>query len=353
MTDNATSQAPEHVLPDAWNGNDPTLYTITSPDGGSIARICPEIGGNAIAYAVLVAGQWIDVLDVPPSPAVLRDIPSRYGLPILFPFPGGMRGGTYQWAGRVRRVPPTYPTGSDPDGDTVVIHGFAHIRPWQFVEQSNSRIVQEFRTPDALDPERAASYPFKVRLVHEISLENDGLVSVLTAENLGAEAAPLAYGLHPYFGAGVLGPDRTQVKVELPGRSERVREPVGPEGRPGMSGRRGPVHSGPISIVPQGDRMGVSRTDFETSPAIARVVNLPPIGGRDGWMIELGTEGYGDTLLFAPPIQTSISIEPYSHMPGNASLPEGHPDGLEGVAPGARRSARATIRLVPPAEAAR
>jgi aldose 1-epimerase len=220
------------------------------------------------------------------------------------------------------------------------------------VSQTGHSIVLEFRTPDALDPARAASYPFKVRLLHEITLDNDGLTSVLTAENLGSEPAPLAYGLHPYFGAGVLGPDRTVVKVELPGRSERLRE-AGPDGRPGMSGRRGPVSSEPIAIVPQGDRMGVSRTDFETSPAIARVVNLPPIDGRPGWTIELGMEGFGDTLLFAPPIQTSISIEPYSHMPGNASLPEGHPDSLEGLAPGATRSARATIRLVPPAGGAR
>jgi hypothetical protein len=120
-----------------------------------------------------------------------------------------------------------------------------------------------------------------------------------------------------------------------------------------MTGGREPAPQGPISIVPQGERMGVSRTDFETMPAVARVINLPPINGQDGWTIALSMgEGYGDTLLFAPPIQTSISIEPYSHMPGNASLPEGHPDGLEGLAPGQTRTARAVIRLVPPASGA-
>jgi hypothetical protein len=120
-----------------------------------------------------------------------------------------------------------------------------------------------------------------------------------------------------------------------------------------MTADREPAPPGPISIVPQGDRMGVNRTDFETLPAVARVIDLPPIDGRAGWAIEVAMEeGYGDTLLFAPPIQTSISIEPYSHMPGNASLPEGHPDGLEGLTPGQRRTARATIRLVPPASGA-
>src|SRR5581483_6688063 len=171
----------------------------------------------------------------------------------------------------------------------------------------------------------------------------DGLTSMLAAENVGAEAAPLAVGLHPYFGADVLGPDRTRVQVELPGRSVRARGGSPPR----MTGEREPAPPGLISIVPVGERMGVSRTDFSALPAIARVVNLPPIGGHAGWTIAVSMDaGYGDVLLFAPPAQSSISIEPYSHMPGNASLPEGHPEGLAALAPGATRRAVATIRLV-------
>jgi aldose 1-epimerase len=336
-------------VPPGWEGAAERVYTITSADGSAVARVCPEIGGNTIDYAVRAGERWVHVLDVPPSPAVLRDIPSRYGLPILFPFPGSMRGGTYQWAGREHVVPPTYPTGSDPDGPTIVIHGFAHIRPWRFVEQGTDRIVLDFRTPESLDPARAASYPFKVRLTHELSLSADGLTSVLVAENQGGEAAPLAIGIHPYFGADVLGPDRSRVQVELPGRSVRAREQIEPGRPPAMTGKREPAPPGPVGVVPVGARMGVSRTDFETSPAVARMVKLPPIDGRDGWTIALAMEeGYRDALLFAPPVQHSISIEPYSHMPGNSSLPEGHPEGLDGLAPGERRTARATIRLVPP-----
>src|SRR5688500_11151458 len=163
-----------------------------------------------------------------------------------------MRTGRYTWDGRVYVVPPTYPEGTDPDGADIVIHGFAHIRPWRFVEQDADRIVLEFRTPDALDPGRAASYPFTVSLRHEIKLGPDGLTSVLTAENQGSEAAPLAFGLHPYFGADVLGPDRSQVQVELPGSSARTR---GTPERPGMSGEKEPAPPGPVSVVPLGETM--------------------------------------------------------------------------------------------------
>jgi aldose 1-epimerase len=300
-----------------------------------------------VGYAVRVGARWVQILDVPPSPGEFRAVPSRYGLPILFPFPGNMRNGRYQWAGREHVVPPTYPDGSDPQGSTIVIHGFAHIRPWRFVEQDADRIVLEFRTPDALDPARAAGYPFTVSLKHEISLESNGLTSVLTAENQGSESAPLAFGLHPYFGADVLGPDRTRVKVELPGASARVR---GTPESPGMSGAREPAPAGPVSIVPQGETMIASRTDFPPAPAVARIVDLAPIDGRDGWTVELSMDaGYRDLLLFAPPVQTSISLEPQTHMPGGASLPEGDPNGLVGLAPGATLRASAAIRLVPPA----
>src|SRR5581483_4191849 len=266
MTDLRGTPTPAPAVPPGWEDAREPLHRIASADGRAVAWLCPEIGGNTVAYAVYAGDRWVHVFDVG-APDALRRTPSRYGLPILFPFPGGMRGGTYQWGGREYTVPPTYPDGSDPDGATVRIHGFAHIRPWKLAELGSDRFVAEFRTPDSLDADRAASYPFDVRLTHEVSLGPDGLTSMLAAENVGAEAAPLAVGLHPYFGADVLGPDRTRVQVELPGRSARVRS----GSPPAMRGEREPAPPGPVSIVPVGERMGVTRTDFPSLPAIARV----------------------------------------------------------------------------------
>lgn len=332
------------TAPPGWEGATEPISTIRSGDGRSIAWVCPEIGGNAVGYAVWAGDRWVQVFDTAP-PATLRDTPSRYGLPILFPFPGVMRTGRYQWMGREYVVPPTYPTGSDPDGADIVIHGFAHIRPWRIVEQGADRIVLEFRTPDALDPARAASYPFRVSLRHEIRIGPEGLVSALAAENQGSEAAPVALGIHPYFGTDVLGTDRSRVKVELPGRSTRARRADGP----GLSDAREPAPTGPVSIVPLGERMHASRTDFPSTPAVARIVDLAPIGGRTGWSIELSMNaGYRDLLLFTPPAQASISLEPHTHMPGGASLPEGHREGLARLDPGDALQASAGIRLVPP-----
>lgn len=342
MMSSHTARPPQPPAgPPGWEGASETLHRIASPAGDAAAWICPEIGGNTVAYAVWAGGRWVQVFDIG-APAALRETPSRYGLPILFPFPGSMHGGTYRWQGREHRVPPTYPGGSD-----VVIHGFAHIRPWQFVENGGDRARLRFSTPESLDPARAASYPFTVRLTHDLVLGSDGLTSLLVAENLGAESAPLAFGLHPYFGADVLGTDRSQARVELPGASARSRSA---DPTPSMNGDTEPAPAGPIAVVPPGETMLASRTDFPPAPAVARVLGLAPIGGQGGWSLEVRMDaGYRDLLLFAPPTQRSISIEPQTHMPGGASLPEGHPAGLVGLAPGAALRASATIRLVPPA----
>jgi galactose mutarotase-like enzyme len=95
--------------------------------------------------------------------------------------------------------------------------------------------------------------------------------------------------------------------------------------------------------------MHASRTDFPPAPVVSRIVGLAPIDGQEGWTITMTTDnGYRDILMFAPPVQASVSIEPQTHMPGNCSLPEGHPEGLTGLDPGATVSATAVFRLVPP-----
>src|SRR3954454_23262429 len=169
MTDLSSAPTPAPAVPPGWEDAREPLYRIVAADGQSVAWLCPEIGGNTVAYAVHAGDRWGHVFCIGELDAIRKTHP-RYGLPILFPFPGSMRGGAYQWGGQEHVVPPTYPDGSAPDGATVVIHGFAHIRPWRLAELASDRLVAEFRTPESLDPARAASYPFTVRLTHEVSL---------------------------------------------------------------------------------------------------------------------------------------------------------------------------------------
>jgi aldose 1-epimerase len=338
MSENETTHAlPE--LPPLWEEAADQLFRIAGHDGRAVAWLCPEIGGNTVAYAVLVDGRWVQLLDIAP-PATLAETPSRYGLPVLFPFPGHMRNRRYQWNGQTIEVPPTFP------GIDAVTHGFAHVRPWRLTRHAPAGASCELRTPDDLDEGQAASYPFTVRLTQDVDLGEHGELLVrLTAVNEGEEPAPVAFGLHPYFGEDIIGADRTLVHVELPGASERVRTG---EPQPYMTGERTPAPAEPVSIVPLGQTMATGRTDFPPEGGTARIIDLPPIGGRSGWTVELLMVGYKDILFFAPPAQNSISLEPQSHMPGCASMPEGHPDGLVALAPGGTLEAVMRVQLVPP-----
>ena len=341
MTETGSTVTPDSAgpaVPPGWEGASERLYRIEAPDGRSVAWVCPEIGANTVAYAVEAGGAWAQVLAVAP-PDTLREYPSRYGLPILFPVPGHMRDCRYTWGGQERVVPPTYPGGN------AVVHGFAHVRPWRLVRHSPSRVVCELRTPADLTPEQAESYPFTVRLLLSVGIENHELDVRLTAYNEGEQPAPVAMGLHPYIGDGVLGPDRSRIRVDLPGQTERALS----SNPPVPTGERRPAPSGPIAIVPLGQTMLAARTNLGNH-STAVVTALPPIGGQAGWTVALTMDaGYQHVLLFAPDAQPSVSIEPHTHAPGAASQPEGHPDGLVGLEPDASLAATATLRLVPPA----
>src|SRR5690242_12455971 len=99
MPDTNGTLSPAPSIPPGWAGATERLHRIQSSDGRAVAWLCPEIGGNTVAYAVYAGDRWVQVFDVG-GPIELRQTPSRYGLPVLFPFPGGMRGGKYHWAGR-------------------------------------------------------------------------------------------------------------------------------------------------------------------------------------------------------------------------------------------------------------
>lgn len=340
MSDHTDSQSDLPELPASWENDADKLFRIVSADGKAVAWLCPEIGGNTVAYAIKVGERWVQILDVA-TPAQLAEAPSRFGLPILFPFPGHMRNRCYQWNGQTIEVPPTFP------GIDAVTHGFAHVRPWRLTRNAPAGATCELFTPDDLDEAQAASYPFKVRITNDVDMGEHGELLVRQiAVNEGDEPAPVAFGLHPYFGEDIVGADRTQVHVDLPGGSERVRtgEPA-----PYMTGDRSPAPANPVSIVPLGQTMATGRTDFKEGGDTAIIRDLPPIDGRSGWTVDFLMTGYSDILFFAPPAQNSISLEPQSHMPGCASLPEGHPDGLVGLAPGATLEAVTRIQLVPPA----
>ena len=61
---------------------------MSSPsDWLAAAEIVPELGNNCYAFKVADGDRWMDVIESPPDLVTLKERPTAYGNPILFPFP--------------------------------------------------------------------------------------------------------------------------------------------------------------------------------------------------------------------------------------------------------------------------
>lgn len=318
-------------LPPGWDHSAVTLVRLVS-SANAVAWVCPELGANVVAFAVRTADGWRYVLHQD-GPEDVRERPSRFGLPILFPFPGHMVGGRYRWRGVEYAMPMLNPSAPS------FTHGFAHMRPWRVTRQNQSSLTAVLDTRTDLEPAQRAGYPFDLTLTLDVALAGDALTVTLVAENVGTEDAPAGIGLHPYFDPSFFGVDRTALAVTLPGRRRRALT----DSPPVPTGASEPVTPGiGIRPVPLGQTMLVAQTDFDEART-ARIMRADEASGSLAVDLVMA-EGWEDVLLFAPDANPSISLEPHTGAPGAASLPEGDRDGLRALAPGQRLRARATIQ---------
>ncbi len=274
------------------------------------AWVAPFHGGGVIAHAIATRDGWRQVLHAGAA-SEARARPTRYGNPVLFPFPGLVRDAAYRWEGRRYHLPVNAPDG------TSFAHGFAHDRGWMVGERSDRRIVTRFETPGCLRDDERRGYPFHVTLRQEISLGDDGLRIELVARNEGGEAAPVGLGLHPYFAMAFLGGERSGLDIVLP------------EGSP----------DGSVRLSAEGQELRL-RTDLP-SPTVAGM------SGLEGEVALYLDHGVSDLAVFAPGDGESVSLEPTSCPLSAGSLLSG----AENVASTALRLApgdelRLAIRLV-------
>src|SRR5688500_9381880 len=96
-----------------------TIYELQA--GDSRALIWPAFGFNCLSWQI---GDGTDLLWSDPD-VFQNPLPTRNGVPILFPFPNRIRDGKFTWNGRGYQLPINGPNGRH------AIHGFACYRPWR------------------------------------------------------------------------------------------------------------------------------------------------------------------------------------------------------------------------------
>jgi aldose 1-epimerase len=74
-------------------------YVLRNEVTKAEARLATSLGNNCYSFGILVNDEWIDLIDPPPNLETLRKEPTKYGVPILFPFPNRIRGGKFTFEG--------------------------------------------------------------------------------------------------------------------------------------------------------------------------------------------------------------------------------------------------------------
>jgi aldose 1-epimerase len=288
-----------------------------------VAWISPEDGGNTIAFAIREGESWRQVLFQEGSTA-LRARPTRYGCPVLFPFPGYARDARYHWDGKVRDLPINAPDGRS------YVHGFAHDRPWRVVEHWDNCATLEFATRDALTVDELSAYPFDIVARQTVTLADGALAIAIEAENRGDLVAPVGLGLHPYVDPILLDSARDDILVTLPDNLERVLD--------------GPVPTGELLAPTTRERIPAAGGTLLCRTGLADQVAIT-LDGRNGRAVQIDLTGdWSDVVLFVPSDQPSLAIEPLTCALSAASHDSASSTSVPPLPPGERVSGSMRLR---------
>lgn len=285
-----------------------TVYELADQAGTVRAEVWPMAGFNCLRWQVKQAdGSWGDILYASPEWET-NPVPTRNGHPILFPFPGRMRGGKFNSHGKTYQLP------LNDKVHNFAIHGFVLRNPWRVTDSNGDDewafVTGEFNLRKDL-PDFVPYWPSEFNLSVTYRLKKDRLRVDTAVENAGKEPLPFGLGYHPYFHLpGVTDPDIgghvLQANVSEVWESTPDIMPTGM--RPDVPAEidyRKPRPIGSTSL----DYVLSNVTGPTTGMAGLRelaVLSHP----KSGKLRFLADASFRELVLFTPPHRQAIAIEP-------------------------------------------
>lgn len=315
-----------------WFGIDDVI-TLFDESTGATARVHAGFGFNCFDLRLPAGGQLPQILWAEPGFESGSERPSGSGVPLLFPFPGRIAQGRFDWEGTTYEIPPTDNRGN-------AIHGFVLNRPWRVIERSATRVVGEFQgSIDA--PDLADRWPADYALRATYELQGQRLVMDYECWNPDRRPLPCGFGTHPYFRVPLGGISGAECLIALPVADEWELVDLLPTGtrRPAASAAR----------LQAGERFGDLTLDnaftgiqFQGDHATATISD--PGSGRTlriAW-----DRAFRECVVYTPPHREAICIEPLTCVPGAVKLhARGVDTGLSILAPGERLRGSVTFEL--------
>ena len=184
------------------------LIVLTDAQSGAEAQLWPGCGNNLFSLTLPRpdgAGDLVTVIQDPPALAEIRRRPSWWGIPLLFPFPGTIPQGEYEFEGRKLRLgnpgQEIVSEGKERPGTKRDYHGFVMDLPWEASEpRADDGAVTVTSSLDSADhPEANEGFPFAYRVEAAYELTASGLKLDFMVRNPGTEKLPFGFGAHPFF----------------------------------------------------------------------------------------------------------------------------------------------------------
>lgn len=299
-----------------------TIYTLRDTVTGARAQVAPALGGNCVQLALCPAGdeKAVAIIDDLQHIAKLREQRSRYGIPVLFPWPSGIAGGAFTFNGcRVEVIPPgqNLPTH----------HGYVSKVPWRVVrsdcDNTGAWVTCSISRADC--GEAAQRWPWDFELELTWRLQSDRFQIQGRARNRSSEAMPAGLGFHPYFALPLGGQgDAAANRLHLTAERQWDLSPV-------MKIEHGAPAKAPVYF----DAMEIDGTGRQGTPATGKSLNdvylanmqagrshaVLSDGNPDGLRLVIsGSKDFRTWVLYTPPDRTALSVEPWTLVPNGFNL---------------------------------
>jgi aldose 1-epimerase len=285
-------------------GHTVTMYTLSRADIGSLIEVWPGFGFNCLRWCVHGQDLLFAAADWDTNP-----LPTRSGIPILFPFPNRICNGAFVHNNREYRLPKNDSTHAN------AIHGFSPRIPWRVfgygADATGAWVHGDFQlTVDGAEAE--GFWPGDALFSVIYRLTPDRLRIEMRVRNMGVTPFPFGAGLHPYFRLPGHDADVSRYVLHAPARSIWPLQQNLPTGAKealpdDLNWNRPRTIGGTVLDTVYGD-LGAIREDVGGMLLRATLGHADQQGQLEVWT----TADFRESVLFTPPHRKAVCIEPYT-----------------------------------------
>lgn len=300
-----------------------TFYVLKDAHTKASARILPSFGANCLELRLVAApgDEPVAVINDLHNADNLEESPSRYGIPILFPWASGIAGGGFTFEGKRYQL-------NAPGEENPRYHGFVHTANWRVVESgcdnANAWLTCDIDSADC--GSLAEIFPSRCSLRVSWRLSAEGMEMRMTAKNTGDASMPMGFGLHPYFPLPVrAGSSRSDCAITA--RVSRQWD------LPAMT-KTGPGDPRPAEVFLEEPQLPVSENkaavmdDLKLNHVFearhdgpANMTDSSLIDHQNGFKMTVSaSRDFSTWVLYTPQDRGAVSLEPWTMAPNGFNL---------------------------------